>query len=129
MIDFHGSTGYGQAFTDAINGHWGDRPARRLQKGLAAALEKFPWLDGERVAALGASYGGYMVNWMHGTGPSRSSASSATTATSTSAWPTTTPRSCGSPSGRTAGTPWEQPEQYMPPQSDRSRRQVAASRR
>jgi dipeptidyl aminopeptidase/acylaminoacyl peptidase len=66
-IDFHASTGYGQDFTDAINGHWGDRPVEDLQKGLAAALNKFKWLDPKRIGALGASYGGYMVNWIHGT--------------------------------------------------------------
>jgi len=66
MIDFHGSTGYGQAFTDAINEHWGDRPLEDLQKGLAHALKQYPFLDGDNVAALGASYGGYMVNWIAG---------------------------------------------------------------
>jgi dipeptidyl aminopeptidase/acylaminoacyl peptidase len=66
MVDFHGSTGYGQAFTDAISKHWGDRPLEDLQKGLAAALGRYPWMDRERVAALGASYGGYMINWIHG---------------------------------------------------------------
>jgi dipeptidyl aminopeptidase/acylaminoacyl peptidase len=65
-IDFHGSTGYGQAFTDAISGHWGDRPLEDLQKGYAAALAKFPWLDADRACALGASYGGYLVNWIAG---------------------------------------------------------------
>jgi dipeptidyl aminopeptidase/acylaminoacyl peptidase len=71
MVDFHGSTGYGQAFTDAINGHWGDRPLEDLQKGLAAALERYSWMDGDRVAALGASYGGYMINWIAGNWPDR----------------------------------------------------------
>ena len=66
MIDFHGSTGYGQAFTDAINEHWGDRPLEDLQKGLAHALKQYAFLDGENVAALGASYGGFMVNWIAG---------------------------------------------------------------
>lgn len=65
-VDFHGSTGYGQAFTDAINGHWGDRPLEDLEKGLAAALAKYSWMDGSRVVAAGASYGGYMINWMAG---------------------------------------------------------------
>jgi len=64
MIDFHGSTGYGQAFTDAISGHWGDRPLEDLQKGWAAALERYDFLDGNNACALGASYGGYMVNWI-----------------------------------------------------------------
>ncbi|MFZ5638099.1 MAG: prolyl oligopeptidase family serine peptidase [Pseudomonadota bacterium] len=66
MIDFHGSTGYGQAFTDSISGHWGDRPLEDLQKGWAAALKKYPFLDGDRACALGASYGGYMINWIAG---------------------------------------------------------------
>ncbi|MBK8228918.1 MAG: S9 family peptidase, partial [Flavobacteriales bacterium] len=69
MIDFHGSTGYGQAFTDAINQHWGDRPLEDLQKGWAHALSNYAFLDGARAAALGASYGGYMVNWIAGNWP------------------------------------------------------------
>ncbi|MGY0611095.1 MULTISPECIES: prolyl oligopeptidase family serine peptidase [unclassified Luteimonas] len=66
MIDFHGSTGYGQDFTDAITGNWGDAPLVDLQKGWAAAQEKYDYLDGDRACALGASYGGYMVNWLAG---------------------------------------------------------------
>lgn len=66
MIDFHGSTGYGQAFTDAISQHWGDRPLEDLQKGWKAALRKYEFLDGGNACALGASYGGYMVNWIAG---------------------------------------------------------------
>jgi dipeptidyl aminopeptidase/acylaminoacyl peptidase len=65
-VDFHGSVGYGQEFTDSISGHWGDRPLEDLEKGLAAALERYGWLDGDRVVAAGASYGGYMINWLHG---------------------------------------------------------------
>ncbi|HEY0882457.1 MAG TPA: S9 family peptidase [Archangium sp.] len=66
MIDFHGSTGYGQAFTDSISGDWGGKPLEDLQKGLAAALEKYPFIDGKRACALGASYGGFMINWIAG---------------------------------------------------------------
>ena len=66
MIDFHGSTGYGQAFTDAISQHWGDRPLEDLRKGWAAALDRYDFLDGDKACALGASYGGYMVNWIAG---------------------------------------------------------------
>ncbi len=66
MIDFHGSTGYGQKFTDAISGHWGDRPLEDLQKGWAAAQKKYAFLDGGKACALGASYGGFMVNWIEG---------------------------------------------------------------
>ncbi len=66
MIDFHASTGYGQAFTDAVNGDWGGAPYEDLMKGLDFALGKYPFLDGGRVGALGASYGGYMINWIAG---------------------------------------------------------------
>ncbi len=69
LIDFHGSPGYGQAFTDSISQHWGDRPFEDLKKGFAAALEKYPWLDGTRACSLGASYGGYMQNWIAGNWP------------------------------------------------------------
>jgi dipeptidyl aminopeptidase/acylaminoacyl peptidase len=66
MVDFHGSTGYGQAFTDAINGDWGGKPYEDLVKGFEFALGKYPFLDGSRACALGASYGGYMINWIAG---------------------------------------------------------------
>jgi dipeptidyl aminopeptidase/acylaminoacyl peptidase len=66
FIDFHGSTGYGQGFTDAVSQDWGGKPLEDLQQGLATALKSYPWLDGSRVCALGASYGGYMTNWMAG---------------------------------------------------------------
>ncbi|MGB1297255.1 MAG: prolyl oligopeptidase family serine peptidase [Psychrobium sp.] len=66
MIDFHGSTGYGQDFTDSINQDWGGKPLEDLQKGMAAVVKQQPWLDGNNACALGASYGGYMVNWIAG---------------------------------------------------------------
>jgi dipeptidyl aminopeptidase/acylaminoacyl peptidase len=69
FIDFHGSPGYGQAFTDSISQHWGDRPFEDLQKGFAAAVAKHNWLDGKRACSLGASYGGYMQNWIAGHWP------------------------------------------------------------
>jgi dipeptidyl aminopeptidase/acylaminoacyl peptidase len=71
MVDFHGSTGYGQAFTDSISNDWGGKPLEDLRKGLDAALKKYPWMDGDRVGALGASYGGYMINWIAGNWPDR----------------------------------------------------------
>jgi dipeptidyl aminopeptidase/acylaminoacyl peptidase len=71
MVDFHGSTGYGQAFCDSIRGDWGGKPLEDLKKGLAAALAKYLWLDGTRVGALGASFGAYMINWIAGTWPDR----------------------------------------------------------
>ncbi len=69
MIDFHGSTGYGQAFTDSIRDDWGGKPLEDLQKGLAAAVQRYPWIDDRRACALGASYGGYMINWIAGNWP------------------------------------------------------------
>ena len=70
-IDFHGSTGYGQAFTDAINKDWGGKPLEDLQKGLDAALKVDTQIDGTRACAMGASYGGYMINWIAGQWPDR----------------------------------------------------------
>jgi dipeptidyl aminopeptidase/acylaminoacyl peptidase len=66
LVDFHGSSGYGQAFQDAINGDWGGAPFEDLMKGLDATLHKYPWIDGARACALGASFGGYMVNYIAG---------------------------------------------------------------
>lgn len=66
MVDFHGSVGYGQAFTDAISGDWGGKPLEDLKKGLAAAGQQFDWIDNQHACALGASYGGYMMNWIAG---------------------------------------------------------------
>ena len=71
MVDFHGSTGYGQAFCDSIRGDWGGKPLGDLQKGLTAALQRYPWMDGQKVGALGASFGGYMINWIAGNWPDR----------------------------------------------------------
>jgi dipeptidyl aminopeptidase/acylaminoacyl peptidase len=71
MVDFHGSTGYGQDFCDSIRGDWGGKPLVDLQKGLTAALEKYTWMDRDRVGALGASFGGYMINWIAGNWPDR----------------------------------------------------------
>ncbi|EAQ28538.1 prolyl oligopeptidase family protein [Erythrobacter sp. NAP1] len=70
-VDFHGSAGYGQEFMDSINRDWGGKPLEDLQKGLAAALELDPQIDGSRACAMGASYGGYMVNWIAGRWPER----------------------------------------------------------
>ena len=68
-VDFHGSTGYGQAFTDAITGDWGGKPLEDLKLGLAAAGAKDPQVDTANACALGGSYGGYMMNWIEGNWP------------------------------------------------------------
>jgi dipeptidyl aminopeptidase/acylaminoacyl peptidase len=66
MINFHGSTGYGQKFIDAINGDWGGAPYEDLMKGLDYAEKTYPFIDKNRECALGASYGGYAINWILG---------------------------------------------------------------
>ena len=66
MVDFHGSSGYGEAFAKSVVGHWGDRPLEDLQKGWAYALAHYSFLDGDHACALGGSYGGYMVDWIAG---------------------------------------------------------------
>ena len=65
VVNFHGSTGYGQKFTDAISQHWGDYPYDDLMKGLDA-VARLPYVDSTRMGAAGASYGGYMIYWMAG---------------------------------------------------------------
>ncbi len=71
MVDFHGSTGYGQEFTHSISRDWGGKPLEDLQKGLEFIVKDQPWLDGDNACALGASYGGYMMNWIAGNWPTR----------------------------------------------------------
>jgi dipeptidyl aminopeptidase/acylaminoacyl peptidase len=66
MINFHGSPGYGQKFIDEINGDWGGAPFEDLMKGLDYAEKTYPFIDKDRECALGASYGGYMANWVLG---------------------------------------------------------------
>lgn len=64
MINPHGSTGYGQKFTDSIRDDWGGKPYVDLMKGVDYVLEKYPFVDSNRMGAAGGSYGGYMVDWM-----------------------------------------------------------------
>ena len=66
MVNFHGSTGYGQKFIDAINGNWGGPPYEDLMLGLDYAEKNYPYIDKDRECALGASYGGYAINWIEG---------------------------------------------------------------
>lgn len=65
-VNPHGSTGYGQAFTDEVSGDWGGMPYEDLMKGLDYVEATYPFVDKDREAALGASYGGYMINWVMG---------------------------------------------------------------
>ncbi len=64
MVNFRGSTGYGQAWTDAVSKDWGGGPYQDLMYGIDYLLKTFPFIDGQRMAAAGGSYGGFMVNWI-----------------------------------------------------------------
>jgi dipeptidyl aminopeptidase/acylaminoacyl peptidase len=66
MINFHGSTGYGQKFVESISGDWGGAPFEDLMKGLDYAEAHYGFIDKDRECALGASYGGYAINWILG---------------------------------------------------------------
>ncbi len=66
MINMRGSTGYGQKIVDGVNGDWGGKPFTDLMTGLDYAEQHYPFIDKSREAALGASYGGYMANWVEG---------------------------------------------------------------
>ncbi|HMI84578.1 MAG TPA: S9 family peptidase [Polyangiaceae bacterium] len=111
MIDFHGSTGYGEAFTDAIRGDWGGAPFEDLMKGLDAAFGKYPELDRDRVAGLGASYGGYMINWINGkTDRFKALVCHDGNFDETTAYYGT--EELWFPEWEHRGTPWENPESY-----------------
>jgi len=63
MTNFHGSTGYGQKFVESISGDWGGAPYQDLM-GAADYLESLPYVDKARVGAAGASFGGFMIDWI-----------------------------------------------------------------
>ncbi len=66
MINPRGSTGYGQTFTDEISKDWGGKVYEDLMKGLDYVIRTYPFIDSSRIAGAGASYGGYMMNWILG---------------------------------------------------------------
>jgi len=66
LVNFHGSTGYGQAFTDSISGDWGGKPYRDIIKAVDYLHGTCPFIDKDKLGAAGASYGGYMINWIAG---------------------------------------------------------------
>jgi dipeptidyl aminopeptidase/acylaminoacyl peptidase len=66
MINPRGSTGYGQAIVEGVSGDWGGKPFTDLMEGLDYAEQHYPFIDKDRECALGASYGGYMANWVLG---------------------------------------------------------------
>ncbi len=111
-IDFRGSTGYGDAFREAIRGHWGDRPFEDLMDGLAHVLEKCPYIDQRRMAALGASYGGYMVNWIAGQAPDKFACLVSHDGIFDEFTAYFTTDELWFPEYEQGGTPWERPENY-----------------
>jgi dipeptidyl aminopeptidase/acylaminoacyl peptidase len=111
MINFHGSTGYGQKFIDAINGDWGGAPFEDLMKGLDYAEKTYPFIDRDRECALGASYGGYMANWVLGhTGRFKCIVSHDGMFNTDSAWGTT--EELWFNNWEFKGTPYTNPEMY-----------------
>ncbi len=112
VVDFHGSPGYGQKFCDAIRGDWGGGPLEDLQKGLDAALAKYSYMDGARVVALGASYGGYMINWMAGQMPDRFRAFVCHDGNLDERFAYYDTEELWFPEWDHMGTPWENPEGY-----------------
>jgi len=110
-INPRGSTGYGQKFTDQISRDWTGRVYDDLMKGLDHALKTYPFLDGDRVAAAGGSYGGFMVNWMAGhTDRFKAFVSHAGVFDLTSKYGTT--EELWFPEWEFGGTPWDNPEPY-----------------
>ncbi len=67
MTDYTGSVGYGEQFSRNIGGDPLKTPGEELLEAAEAAIERFPWIDADRQAATGASYGGHLVNWLQGT--------------------------------------------------------------
>jgi dipeptidyl aminopeptidase/acylaminoacyl peptidase len=111
MINFHGSTGYGQKFTDSISGDWGGKPYIDLMKGLDYVEKTYPFIDKNRESVLGASYGGYMVNWIIGhTNRFKCAASHDGVFNTESAWGTT--EELWFPEWEFKGPPWKQRELY-----------------
>jgi dipeptidyl aminopeptidase/acylaminoacyl peptidase len=111
MINFHGSTGYGQKFTDSISGDWGGKPYVDLMKGLDYVEKTYPFIDKHREAALGASYGGWMANWLLGhTGRFKCIVSHDGTFNTESAYGTT--EELWFPEWEFRGPPWKQRELY-----------------
>ncbi|MGK2855572.1 MAG: prolyl oligopeptidase family serine peptidase [Thermoanaerobaculia bacterium] len=112
MVDFHGSTGYGQAFTDAIRGDWGGAPLEDLQKGFDAAVAKYPFINPDRAVALGASYGGYMINWIAGQWPDRFRALVSHDGNLDERFAYFDTEELWFPEWEHHGTPWENPSAY-----------------
>jgi dipeptidyl aminopeptidase/acylaminoacyl peptidase len=110
MINRRGSTGYGQKFVDEITNDWGGRAYVDVMKGVDAALAKYTFIDGRRMAAAGGSYGGYMADWIatH-SGRFKAIISHAGVYDKTSMWAT---EELWFEEHDMQGTPWSNPESY-----------------
>ncbi len=110
-INFHASAGYGQAFSDAIVGDWGGKPYQDILKGLGYLHGFYPFIDMGRNAAAGASYGGYLINWILGNFDGfKCLISHDGVFDLRSMWGAT--EELWFPEWEQLGPPWEQPEQY-----------------
>lgn len=65
-VNRHGSTGFGEQFARSINHQWGEKPTQDVLRSTDYLLQKFPNIDSKRIAAAGASYGGYLAAWLAG---------------------------------------------------------------
>ena len=113
MINRRGSTGFGQKFTDDISSDWGGRAFDDLMNGLDFVLGKYAFTDRSRVAAAGASYGGYMIDWMasQSKGRFRALVSHAGVYDLTSMYGAT--EELWFPEHDLGGTPWSNPAAYQ----------------
>ena len=110
-INFHASAGYGQAFSDAIVGDWGGKPYEDIITGLGYLRGFYPFIDMHRNAAAGASYGGYLINWILGhTDIFKCLISHDGVFDLRSMWGST--EELWFPEWEQKGTPWTNPEQY-----------------
>lgn len=111
MINPRGSTGYSQKFTEEISKDWGGKVYEDLMKGVDAAIAKYPFIDGSRTAAAGASYGGFMIDWIatH-TGRFKCLVSHAGPYDAVSMWGGT--EELWFQEWEYGGTPWQSPELY-----------------
>lgn len=66
VVNFHGSTGFGEKFANSIIGAHGDKPFTDIMNASDFILRKFSFIDENKIAGAGGSYGGYLVNWIAG---------------------------------------------------------------
>ena len=110
MINRRGSTGYGQKFTDEITNDWGGKAYVDVMNGVEHTLKKYPFVDGNRMAAAGGSYGGYMADWIatH-TGRFKAIVSHASVYDKVAMWAT---EELWFEEHDMVGAPWTNPESY-----------------